>query len=550
MLLFSKKILDKNLSALSKRDNDIYTRLLQPVSDSFLKKTSDDLYYIIGNGATRINGWKPPAAARTNESVRFFYCGADTEGHIGQILRGNPEAVLYHWDRNPYILRIALMTNDYAEFIESGRLILKLGTDILSMNSVLQNSAKLIQPFFQKHYQSELSSAPEGENSKRALICRGTLFIPSMKKELLEKGFQVYTLEHDRLSLEEINRTFGEYSPDIVFSINYVNGLAEMCQSHGTKLICWEIDPTVSTLKSPATPVSQSFIFTYRKKNRKEYLEKGFPNAEYTPLAADPSIRYPEPPGQPSEKEIYEVPISFIGASMKNQAAQNKKQFVELHKRLFGQNTGNDALKIFEELIEFQKSDFAHYNIPEKAERLCPLFLKKAKDEANTDICMLAAEEAAHQKRLFFTGALADNGIRVWGDEGWKEGLSAHGATYMGPARHLSQLNRIYSGSTINLDINRIYQQDIITMRVFDVLACGGFVLTEDSLELREIFTPGVHLETYTELADLIDKAGYFIKHPDKARSVAEAGRKLVIAEHTISKRFNLMMEVSELENT
>ena len=65
------------------------------------------------------------------------------------------------------------------------------------------------------------------------------------------------------------------------------------------------------------------------------------------------------------------------------------------------------------------------------------------------------AESAAAQNRLTYISRLGEFGIKVWGDEGWKE-IEKDGARYMVPAGHHHELNKIYSGFLINLEISRL----------------------------------------------------------------------------------------------
>jgi len=117
----------------------------------------------------------------------------------------------------------------------------------------------------------------------------------------------------------------------------------------------------------------------------------------------------------------------------------------------------------------------------------------------------------------------------------------------MGPAGHRDELNRIYSGSTINLDIGRIYQSDIVTMRVFDALACGGFVLAEHSEPLAEMLEIGSEVESYRSLEELLQKVEHYLEHPEEARAIAQRGMERVRRDHTIVGRLRYMLAAAGL---
>ena len=80
-------------------------------------------------------------------------------------------------------------------------------------------------------------------------------------------------------------------------------------------------------------------------------------------------------------------------------------------------------------------------------------------------------------------------------------------------------------------------------MRVFDVMACGGFALVEHSSALEELFEIGKEVETYRTQRELLEKTAYYLEHREEALKIAEAGRKAVQSNHTISNRVEHMLE-------
>jgi spore maturation protein CgeB len=87
------------------------------------------------------------------------------------------------------------------------------------------------------------------------------------------------------------------------------------------------------------------------------------------------------------------------------------------------------------------------------------------------------------------------------------------------------------------VDVNRLYQLDIVPMRVFDVLACGGFLIAEHSPALAELFKVGVEVESWSSIPELIDKVRHYRAHPEQAEEMAIAGLKAVQERHSIQER-------------
>ncbi|CAH2032606.1 glycosyltransferase family protein [Trichlorobacter ammonificans] len=93
--------------------------------------------------------------------------------------------------------------------------------------------------------------------------------------------------------------------------------------------------------------------------------------------------------------------------------------------------------------------------------------------------------------------------------------------------------------NTARIILNQSVRNDL-NFRVFEALASGGFLLTDDvgnGLEL--LFEPGRHLVTYAkgDVADATEKARYYLKHPEERECIAATGHARVVAEHTLAIR-------------
>ena len=80
-------------------------------------------------------------------------------------------------------------------------------------------------------------------------------------------------------------------------------------------------------------------------------------------------------------------------------------------------------------------------------------------------------------------------------------------------------------------------------MRIFDILACGGFVLAEYTEALDELFVIGEEIAVWRSIDELQEKAAYFLKHPEETRNIALAGRARVCRDHRIKDRVDEMLQ-------
>lgn len=113
-----------------------------------------------------------------------------------------------------------------------------------------------------------------------------------------------------------------------------------------------------------------------------------------------------------------------------------------------------------------------------------------------------------------------------------------------------ANLPATYSNVPINLNIHRttktwlggkteerhITHAKSIGPRVYEVLACGGFLLTDHREEMDGFLEDGVHLATFADAKGLGDLARHYLQHGDERARIAAAGRAAV-ADCTFGRR-------------
>jgi len=86
-------------------------------------------------------------------------------------------------------------------------------------------------------------------------------------------------------------------------------------------------------------------------------------------------------------------------------------------------------------------------------------------------------------------------------------------------------------------------EQRQIRLREFEIPLAGGFYLTQDCAQLRELFAVGQHLEAWNSTDDLKEKVLYYLDHPDDRRKIAQAGLAHCLQNHTWENRFRELLK-------
>ena len=110
-------------------------------------------------------------------------------------------------------------------------------------------------------------------------------------------------------------------------------------------------------------------------------------------------------------------------------------------------------------------------------------------------------EAAVYGGRHFFTGFRA-SGLsrnfrrRIRGDAGWK-GLVGGAFRLAPPLDYHKELPAFYNACTVNFNATNLQMGKAVNQRVFDVPACGAFLLTDHQESVEGLFEVGKEVVTY-----------------------------------------------------
>ncbi len=95
----------------------------------------------------------------------------------------------------------------------------------------------------------------------------------------------------------------------------------------------------------------------------------------------------------------------------------------------------------------------------------------------------------------------------------------------------------IYQKSRINLHLTHRSVSSGVPQEVFEIMAAGGFVLTNFQPEMAENFVIGEHLETFVNEKELLEKIAYYLEHEEERAEIARAGQQAVREFHSYRER-------------
>ncbi|RJP18476.1 MAG: hypothetical protein C4527_28940 [Candidatus Omnitrophota bacterium] len=157
---------------------------------------------------------------------------------------------------------------------------------------------------------------------------------------------------------------------------------------------------------------------------------------------------------------------------------------------------------------------------------------------------VLLEDLATFVVRLHFLAALVNTPAKIFGDQAWLEPALVGDISRIYAGRNLDYLRQtpwVYQNSKININIFNVQCVNAPTVRIFDVMACGGFLLTEYRPFTEELFRIGVELDVFHSHEELREKVIYYLEQEEQRERIARAGQERVMREHRFRHRLPLI---------
>lgn len=344
---------------------------------------------------------------------------------------------------------------------------------------------------------------------------------------------------------DHVNKHILEHSPVFVFSINFFPVIAEICHIHKIIYLCWSVDcPVMELFAQPIQyPTNRIFLFDREQYN---YFHPYNPDCIfYLPLASSVD-RFDNVIQSISSKDksIYQSDISFIGSLYSEKNWYKKLTdlppyikgyldgIVDAQLQIYGYNFMEEALsdQLISDLKQAisDKVDFYTYK-------------EIIKDPAKYTIAQLCmGSQVAELERIRTLNTLARHfnvDLYTASDTSPLTGVHTHGTI-----ESLKAMPKVFHLSKINLNMTVKSIQSGLPLRIFDIMGCGGFLMTNYQAELNDYFEIGKDLEAYSSMDELVDKCAFYLEHDDIRTEIARNGYEKMKQHHTYPHRIAEML--------
>ncbi len=109
------------------------------------------------------------------------------------------------------------------------------------------------------------------------------------------------------------------------------------------------------------------------------------------------------------------------------------------------------------------------------------------------------------------------------------------------------KFTEIMNKSKININMHQELMKIHRTksnLRVYEVLGCGQFLLTDKAGGMEDLFKENKHMVTYKDADDMEDKIKYWLERDEEREKMGLAAQKEILKKHTIKNRVDQILKV------
>ena len=351
---------------------------------------------------------------------------------------------------------------------------------------------------------------------------------------------EVFINELGTESLDEkaqiLGRIFRESTPMFVFSINYFPYISIVCQGLGIKYVSVSVTCPVMEIYNRTIKNSCNRVFLFDRKQYESVRDENPGCIFHLPLGAavervDTIL---------GNTDGYRYDISFVGSLynekdpfLKLSLPQEKRECFEdiMYRQMDDSAWGQELL---EEVVTDEDVSF----IKSAAEDFYPSHMSVRNLDRFVVVNNYLSPHMTYLERVKILNMLGEKfgkermNLFSQSDVSMLKGINCHGGV-----NTMTEMPLVFRQSRVNLNTSTRSIKTGIPQRVWDVLSCRGFLVTNYQQELTDFFEIGKDLAAYESISELPGLIEYYLSHEDERMEIAENGYRKVREKGSVLMR-------------
>lgn len=384
---------------------------------------------------------------------------------------------------------------------------------------------------------------------KKILLIMTSITTKNMQIYLREIGYEVKEwmapCEDDMEKCAEALSDALDDSYYGAFSYDYFPEFAQACYERHKYYISWVVDNPHFSLWSNTVKYPTNRIFVFDKSQCRQLEKRGVENVFYLPLGTDVDtfnkVNY-------SGKQ-FETDVAFVG-SLYNEDVRNlfqQIQYLPPYTKGYTEGLIRLQLSLPENILE---KDVISPSVWQDIKKYVNISQTNSYNFSYEEcfVSMLQKEVTKRERcqavtllHEFFDFKLYSGSSTEFNPKLKKEGY----------VNYETEMPLVFRQSRVNINITLRSITTGIPQRALDIMACGGFLLSNYQEELAEYFEQDKECVFFYDLEDMVMKTDYYLKHEEERRKIAAEGYQKVQKEFSLKGqlcKLRAMLEENEFD--
>lgn len=342
---------------------------------------------------------------------------------------------------------------------------------------------------------------------------------------------------HDDDELYDYLMKLGKEDCDCIFSFDYFPIVSNVAQELQIPYVSWVYDCPHLTLysKSVLNPVNRIYVFD--RVQEQELKDIGCQYVYHQPLAAATERLNSQLGNLSMAYDDYAYDVSFVGSLYDHSPYDTIKYLppyvkgyldgvINAQQKVQGYNFADNILpdEVVSEFLKYVKFDFGEHFYPVERYVISDMVNRKITSNERIRLLNMVADK---YKLTLFSGSPKDY---------------VNNASFGGYVDYTSQMPDAFRRSKINLNITLRSITSGIPLRAIDIMAAGGFLISNYQPELEELFVNNEECVMYYSEDELMYFIDYYLHNDEERRRIAYNGYKKVNELYSYETVLNNML--------
>lgn len=376
----------------------------------------------------------------------------------------------------------------------------------------------------------------------------GSICEEDILKCFRESGHKCITIEDEiedkRITgadtIRLVDKELQQAAFDCVFTINFYPSISDLCNVYHIRYICWVVDSPVLELFASSISNDWNRVFIFDRSQYEDICKYNPGRIFHYPLAVDTNSKQEviKEAFLSARSKRFESDISFVGSLYSEKDPMNSLT-----------NAPQYLLGYLDGLCEAQLKVYGYYFVEEMLSQgivddfkshVKDYFTMKCDNHLTDRVVIGQYYIGNHITSMERQRLIAHVSETIPIDVYTRSNTSPiKKANCKGGCQTLTEMPVIFHESRININPTSKAIRSGVPLRVFDILACEGFVLSNYQTELSELFIPGEDFVYYDSIEQVPELIEYYFAHENERKEIAHNGFIKVKDQYSYMIRLN-----------